>query len=91
MELVVLWLRLLAPSEIPLQRLAERAPQAMAKLVLSHTEPFKVNFAAVADRLGAHPTIWGSGLCDDEFGQELVPGLVDMVCFQCGDGRRSGL
>ena len=54
MELAVLWLRHLAPSEIRLQRLAERAPQAMAELVLSRTEPFYVNFATVADRLDSN-------------------------------------
>jgi len=54
MELAKLWLRLLAPSEIQLQRLAQRAPREMAKLVLSRTEPFQVNFAAVADRLDLH-------------------------------------
>ena len=51
MELAELWMKLLAPSEIQLQRLVECAPRAMAQLVLSRPEPFRVNFAAVADRL----------------------------------------
>ncbi len=54
MELAELWLRLLAPSEIQLQRLVQRVPRETAKLVLSRTEPFQVNFAAVADRLELH-------------------------------------